>query len=415
PLIRWSPFMARNRNETQFDDYREWQWIKHLILRDYAYVWARILGSAYPHLIAVDACAGAGSYTNPDTGETMADGSAPILGRVAKAYTEERGPGKSMHLICCERNMHNYASLLRAVQRFQPHVTTLAGSFHRHVPAIMEELGNSPALVLLDPIGVATIPAHKWRPLLERKGKTDLFIVLHMAGVHRVGGWLTAKGEPNPDIAPARRGVAMMDRVFNGRRWREIAVDPALAGKKYREERERRYLELFYEDVIASRMKFKCCCEVRAVHDGRVKYWFVLASGDFKAYQLMNDEIVKVNEILLGREYGGEGTIEGFARTDLEAQRAHVEGQMLKFVVELLRGVPGGTLPEGVIEEKLLSRFFGRAKSNVPWRVIKGLCKSDRLEREKNKAAAADPLEMISLPTPPDTEGGAVVPIRRVA
>ena len=30
--------MARNRNEAQFDEYRDWQWIKHLILRDYAYL-----------------------------------------------------------------------------------------------------------------------------------------------------------------------------------------------------------------------------------------------------------------------------------------------------------------------------------------------------------------------------------------
>lgn len=321
-----------------------------------------------------------------------------------------------MRVICCEKNRRNFALLQKAVQRFAPHVTTLPGNFRRHVPTIMEQLGNAPALVLLDPIGVATIPADSWRPLLERTGKTDLFIVLHMAGVHRVGGWLTPDGKPSSEIPGARRGVAMMDRVFNGPRWRKIAVDPALAGKEHREARERRYLELFYEDVIGSRMKFKCCCEVRAVYGGPVKYWLVMASDDFKAYQLMNDEIVKVNEILLGREYGTAGTIDGFAEADLVAQRAHVEERLMpEFVLDLLRGVPGGTLPEGVIEEKLLSRFFGQVKSNVPWRVVKGLCKGDRLVREKTKGAGVDPMEMISLPTPTDTEGGAVVPIRRVA
>jgi three-Cys-motif partner protein len=408
--------MARNRNVTQFDDYREWQWIKHLILRDYAHVWARILGSVYNHLVAVDTCAGAGGYTNPDSGESMAEGSALILGSVAKAYTEQRGPRKTMRVICCEKNRHNLALLETAVQRFGPHVKTLSGNFRRHVPAIMEELGNSPALVLLDPIGVATIPADSWRPLLERTAKTDLFIVLHMAGVHRVGGWLTPDGRPNPEIPGARRGVEMMDRVFNGRRWRETAIDPALAGKAHREKRERRYLELFYEDVIGDRMKFKCCCEVRAAHGGPVKYWFVLASDDFKAYQLMNDEIVKVHEILLGREYRDVGTIDGFADADVAAQRSHIEEQLMpEFVFELLDGVPGGTSPESVIEEKLLSRFFGQVRANVPWRVIKGLCKDGRLEREKNTGAAADPMEMISLPTSPDVEGGTVVPIRRVA
>lgn len=87
--------MPRNRNERQFDEYREWQWIKHLILRDYAYLWSVILGKAYGRIVVVDTCAGAGSYTDPDTGETISEGSPVIFARRAKAYTRERGPGKT--------------------------------------------------------------------------------------------------------------------------------------------------------------------------------------------------------------------------------------------------------------------------------------------------------------------------------
>jgi hypothetical protein len=47
-----------------------------------------------------DTCSGAGTYANPDTGEVIAEGSGPILGRAAKTYTEERGPGKTMRVIC---------------------------------------------------------------------------------------------------------------------------------------------------------------------------------------------------------------------------------------------------------------------------------------------------------------------------
>jgi hypothetical protein len=94
-----------------------------------------------------------------------------------------------------------------------------------------------------------------------------------------------------------------------------------------------------------------------------------------------------------------------------------VENQIERAVFEYLRGAPGGTLPYGAIYQQLLARFFGRAKSNVPWRVVKRLCKDERLTREKNKGAAADPMEVISLPVPPDNDGGSgdVVPIRRVA
>jgi three-Cys-motif partner protein len=139
----------KNRNETQFEDYRDWQWIKHLILREYAYLWSRILGGTYPHLVVVDTCAGAGTYTDPDTDKVISEGSPVLFGRAAKTYTEERGPGRSMRVICCERNRNNYRSLVEAVQPFVPHVKTLHGGFWGHVPAIAEELGNSPALILL--------------------------------------------------------------------------------------------------------------------------------------------------------------------------------------------------------------------------------------------------------------------------
>lgn len=408
--------MARNRNETQFDDYRDWQWIKHLILSEYAYLWSEILGKSYREIVVVDTCAGAGSYTDPDTGETISEGSPVIFARRAKAYTQEHGPGKSMRVICCERNRKNYKSLIEAVRPFEPHVKTLPGGFWRHVPMIADELGSIPALILLDPIGVATIPADAWRPLLERKGKTDLFVVLHFAGVHRLGGWLLSDGTPNPRIAPARRGVEKLDRVFNGCQWRDIALDPSLTGEEHREARERQYVRLFFDQVIGDRHDWKCYCEVKAKYTSPVKYWLVHASNDRKPYTLMNDEIVKVNEILFKREHAADGQIEGFIEADLNAHRAHVERQITEAVFGYLNSAPGGSLPYGAIEDQLLRRFFGRAKSNVPWRVVKRSCKDGALLREKNKGAAGDPTEKIALPVPPATGGGGdVVPIRHAA
>ena len=409
--------VAKNRNETQFEEYRDWQWIKHLILKDYAFKWSVILGLSNSEIVVVDTCAGAGSYTDPDTGETIADGSPVIFGRRAKAYTEQHGPGRSMRVICCEKNRNNYKSLVEAVKPFAPHVKTVSGAFRRHVPSIAEEIGDAPALILIDPIGVADIPADTWKPFLERKGKTDLFFVLHFAGVHRVGGWLLPNGEPKPDVAPARRGAETIDRVFNTREWREIAADDSLS----REEKERRWVKLFFENVIGHRHEWKCYCEVKARATSPVKYWLVQASNDRKPYTLMNDEITKVNEELLRREHPTDGLLEGFAEADLAAHRTHIEREIEATVFEYLTKAGGGTLPYGAIEDKLLRRFFGQAMvgangPNVHWRVVKRLIKDDKLLREKNKGAKADPLERISLPTPPaDGTTAEVIPIRRVA
>ena len=137
-----------------------------------------------------------------------------------------------------------------------------------------------------------------------------------------------------------------------------------------------------------------------AKYTSPVKYWLVHASNDRKPYTLMNDEIVKVNEILLMREHSAEGQIEGFLEADLDAHRLHVERQITEATFDYLHTEPGGSLPYGAIEDRLLRRFFGRARSNVHWRIVKRLCKDGELLREKNKGAAADALEKIALPRP---------------
>jgi three-Cys-motif partner protein len=410
---------VKNRNERQFDEYRDWQWIKHLILGRYSWLWAEIVGKYSKEIIVVDTCAGAGSYADPDTGKVISEGSPVIFSRHAKDYTRRHGPGRSMRVICCEKNTNNHASLVEAVRPFEPHVKVLpVGGFEVYVPEIAAELGNVPALVLLDPIGIATIPADTWKPLLARTGKTDLFIVLHFAGLHRVGGFLREDGTPKPTIKQAAGAVRNMDRVFGGDpTWRSVALDPALHGEEHREARERRYVELFFEHVIGTRHTYKCFCEVRATYNAPIRYWLIHASDDKKPYTLMNDEIVKVNEILLNREYAAEGQIDGLAEGMRTVHDAQMEREIGKAAVAFVTE-RGGYARYGEIDEYLLGMFFGQVKSGVPWRVVKRLSKEQTLRREKNPGAAANEYEIIALPdVTPDAsaEASKVVPIRRAA
>jgi len=114
---------STNRNETQFQAYRDWQWVKHVTLRKYAAPWSVILGSRADQLYVVDGCAGAGVYTDPDTNEEIADGSPVIIARRAQEYSRERGPRKSMHVICVEPNRRNFEQLTACTARYKPHVT----------------------------------------------------------------------------------------------------------------------------------------------------------------------------------------------------------------------------------------------------------------------------------------------------
>lgn len=402
-----------------FDEYREWQWIKHLILADYAQAWSVIVGKDAPAIYVVDTCAGAASYTDPDTRDTIRRGTPVIFGARAKEYTEQRGPGRTMHVICCEKNQTNYSQLVENVRQFEPHVKTFLGSFERHVPHIVETIGCAPTLLLLDPIGVATIPADKWAPLVERVGKTDLFVVLHMAGVHRVAGWLLADGTPNVKIKSAVSGVVNMDRVLGGVEWRAVAVDPELHGEEHREERELRYVQLFLDRVIGSRLPWNGFVGVRTRYTAPVKYWLVHASGHEKPYEIMNDEVVKVNETLFRREHTSEGGLEGFVDAMLEAHSQEIMRELQAAVLECVRDATGGELPFGALRRKLSSRFFGR----VRWiggysAAIRHLCETGDLAREEEKMRSKFEAHEVIRATAPDRRSGSgakIIALKRVA
>jgi three-Cys-motif partner protein len=367
----------------------------------------------------VDTCAGAGTYTDPDTGETISEGSPVIFAKRAQTYTAERGPGKSMRVICCEKNRNNYASLVENLRPFEPHVTTLRGSYHSHVPYIVHQLKNSPALILLDPIGLKTIRADGWAPLLERTGKTDLFIVLHFAVVHRVGGMLLPDGEANPQKLTARANAATLDRVFRGKQWREIAVDPALAGEEHREERERLYVQVFFDRVIGARHRWKCSFDVRARYTSPVKYWLVHACNDEKPYELMNDGVVKVRETLVMREHSGEGQLPGFAEADLEAHRIAGQRELADAMRTVLAASPGGAMPFGPLRQQLSARFFGRVRWVGGYSdAVRALCSAGMAKREKDSVRAKfEENEIIRVlePEPVVDPLAEVIPIKRVA
>jgi three-Cys-motif partner protein len=146
--------------------------------------------------------AGAGAYTDVVTGQKT-DGSPVIFARQAVRYAKEH-PGRRLNVICVERNKKNMEALKQRVGGFSL-VTLLLGSFARHIDGIVSMIGLAPTLILFDPIGLKPIAADTIRPLVHRKGKTDVFMVLHFKVVHRTAGMLLETGHADPTIPGAVR------------------------------------------------------------------------------------------------------------------------------------------------------------------------------------------------------------------
>lgn len=383
--------MPRNKNEAQFDRYRNWQWIKHLVLADYVVPWAAKLGSIARTIFIVDLFAGKGTYDDVMTGEKR-DGSPVIFARLAQGYASDH-PGKALRVICVERNRKNADVLSKRVGGLGEIVTVLAGSFSRHLGKICATIGNAPALILFDPIGLKPIAAETIKPLLHRKGKTDVFMVLHFKVIHRTAGMLLPTGYAEPNIAGAERAAEMLDAVFGSPRWRMIAKNPRLQSV---ERRERAYLDLYFEDVLESRYRYCCAYPVRAKVGAKVQYWLVHASDHLDAHLLMNDEIVKLEEKLHAKAYEGSLLVE-FGADEWKGRIEAEEEDLKKRVLEAVSAA-GGTMSFGHLRELLLPEFFGRVKQGAYSRVCKALVKEGRLEREASLRAKLELSERLSLP-----------------
>jgi three-Cys-motif partner protein len=367
-----------SRERRFFTTNREWQWIKHLILADYLKPWATKVGSTASKIFVVDAFAGAGTYIDPDTGESS-DGSPVIAARRALVYRDER-PGKTLQVICVEKNPANRAELEKRLGGFGELVEILPGTFAENVATIAARLGDAPALVLLDPFGIKGIDAETCQGLLHRVGKTDVFVIAGFSFVHRTGGQLTEIGAPRPDIPGAAANVATVGAFFGTHAWRAIAL-----GGKDAAARERDYLQLYFDDVLGARFKYKLPYPVRRRFDAPPRYWIVHASDFFDAAMLMNNEMVKVDRELYIRTFGSTGTIEGLAEAEYDARMRYalenLEADLLRAIT--LAGAGGVTF--GDLREQHLNDYFGRVKSGAYANAVKNLVRAKKVDRQKER------------------------------
>jgi hypothetical protein len=85
------------------------------------------VGYTASEIFVVDAFAGAGTYVDPDTLERS--GGSPVIAAVrARQYEEER-PGKTMSVICVEKNAANRRELEQRLSGFGDIVRVLPGTF----------------------------------------------------------------------------------------------------------------------------------------------------------------------------------------------------------------------------------------------------------------------------------------------
>jgi len=375
--------MPSRHERTFFERRRSWSEIKHQLLGYYLVPWSAKVGSTHPCIYVVDPFAGAGYYGRPPD---QVEGSPVIAVRRAEAY-ETAHPGERMEVICVEHNDRHFASLVEAVGGSPAKPLLLHGDFADNVAAISARMGQAPALILLDPIGLTAISPDTCRELLTRRGPTDLFIIVHFAVAFRIGGMLTDRLEPRADLSRALALTEAMDRFFASHEWRAIAR----AKERPVDDRSRELVQVYARHALQGRYPYVSAYAVRDHVEGRTKYWIVHASGHPAGFRLVNDALVHVDRDLARRSYPvPQGDyLPGLAPADpVQLRIADVERSVCARVQQLLTE-RGGSLPFGRIEALLSKEFFGQVKMGDYARLVKALASDRKIARQNQRASAA--------------------------
>jgi three-Cys-motif partner protein len=378
---------------------RPWQWIKHSVFTQYLWVWAMKVGSPpqAKTIWVIDAFAGAGEFLDTETGET-AEGSPIRAAQIAQRYNDlpkKKTEGKQLRLICIERDPAHYEALKERLKGCA-FATVLPGEFGEHADAIVSMIGSDRALVLLDPIGVKSIDAATCKKLLHRQGKTDAFVNVQFAVVHRTRGQLLASGEPNPDVQGSAANAKNIDDFFGTCEWRKIATN----GKSSKSQ-EADYLNLYFDSVVGSGFACKHAYPVRASYGGKSKYYLVHIADHPDADWLINDLLASVESrlFIVSKEREKPGMIPGFTE---EEDRLRVEGLRKKLgeaALKLLEGDPARLIAYGNLCLSLRADFFGLLKEGDYSKAIKQLVAEKRVLRAKaGLHPKLQPDEQISLP-----------------
>lgn len=371
--------------KTFFGRIRPWQWIKHSIFAQYLAVWAMKVGSppTAKTIWVIDAFAGAGEFVDEKTGETSIG--SPVLAAVfAKtkynARPDKIAQGKQLRLICIERDREHYEALKERLSGFA-FAEVLPGEFGEHADQIIKKIGSDRALVLLDPIGVKSIDAETCKKLLHRPGKTDAFVNVQFAVVHRTRGQLDANGEPDPAVQGSEANVRNIDGFFGTNEWRKrIAIN----GKPSKEQ-EAEYLQLYYDSVVGPSFSCKHHYPVRATYRGKPKYYLVHIADHPDADWLINDLLATVESRLyiVSCERENPYAITGFYEDEDKRRIAELRTTLGAAMVKLLGEQPNKTMTFDQLRLTLRAHFFGQLKEGDYDKALKQLYEDGKVEREK--------------------------------
>jgi len=246
-------------------------------------------------------------------------------------------------------------------------IWNLKGDFSEAIPGILEIVGQDDAvLVFIDPFGVKALEFDKLRPLVSRRGETDLFLTFQTSAVYRLvtqhPQYVTqAVGSDDWRCAwPNRRVEAVLDTLSKnlGELGHFLGVE--------------RYA-------------------IRSEKQAAAKYHLVIASRSYHAFELVNDFVCQEEKALDHKFYAKLPQESFLPQIDTEAS----ERRLVDAILDFGKAHPKTTRRE-IIQHIVLSHWRQWRTGEIK-NAVSGLIDAGRISREKRVPAHidTDPLSFV--------------------
>lgn len=290
----WGHIMTQN-GDNFFEERKDWSKRKLAIVGGYLAGFSKILGSStsQPCVYFIDGFAGAGQYKDGSKGSPL------LSAELALQYRNEQKPYR-LNCINIKEDADNFQNLTCVTAQFSGLVQNYFGSFSSNLGAILNQIGQCPALFFLDPFGVKGTDWSDISRIIHRQAPTDIWMRFDHKTVRRLSGFFESGSRGADSKIQNLHSLYGINRADN--------LYQLLQGDTPEERIEKAlnlYVRKLEEEFVKSRKTGYSAAFPIVSLEGETKYHLVFAAAHQKAATLASLTVYSAerNRVIETQEY----------------------------------------------------------------------------------------------------------------
>jgi three-Cys-motif partner protein len=176
------------KKHEHFREFKPHTRLKHMVLETYLQTWARKLllrKDASNRVFYVDACAGPGMDDAGNHGSPVV--AAVEAANVKAQFREKFGRTVEVTVIAVEKDIRRFRALKNNLAPFGISARALRGTLTDHMPELLSEMGEAPALFFIDPFGIEPLRGDVVCAAIARAHSEVLLLFADQAALRHYG------------------------------------------------------------------------------------------------------------------------------------------------------------------------------------------------------------------------------------